>query len=118
MAELQSYAEIVGAEEITTPLRETGSSPGRPLGEYLELSHGTYVYNMPVPSVDRHRLRSVAKLTGDERLHGIASSGTVPISLDHLKDRDAETLVRVGYKIRYSSDEIDQLGLESPDRRS
>lgn len=118
VAQLQSFAEIVGAEVISAPLNETGNSPGRPLREYLELAKGTCIYNMPVPSVDQRRLRSAAKLTGDEQLQRIASAGTVPISLDHLKDRDAETLVRVGYKITYSPEEIRQLGLDNLDDRT
>jgi hypothetical protein len=118
VAQLQSFAEIVGAEAISGPLNETGKSPGRPLREYLELAKGTDIYDMPVPSSDQHRLRSVARLTGDERLQGIASTGIVPISLSHLRDRDAETLVRVGYRITYSPEEIQQLGLDDPDRRT
>lgn len=113
MAQLQAFAEIVGAEQVSGPLNETGKSPGRPLREYLELSEGTYIYNIPIPSTQRHRLRSVAELTGDERLQGIASAGSVPISLDHLRDRDRATLVRVGFKITYSPDEIQQLGLDN-----
>jgi hypothetical protein len=118
MAQLQAYAEIVGAEEISSPLNDTGKSPGRPLREYLELSHGTYIYNMPVPSTQRHRLRSLAELTGDEQLQGIASVGTVPISLDHLRGRDGETLVRVGYKITYTPEEIQVLKLDNADDRT
>jgi len=118
VARLQSFAEIVGTEVISGPLNDTGKSPGRPLREYLELAKGTCIYNMPVPSVDQHRLRSVAKLTGDEQLRRIATAGTIPISLDHLKDRDSETLVRVGYKITYSPEEIQQLGLDNPDERT
>jgi hypothetical protein len=118
MAHLQAYAEIVGAEELTGPLKETGASPGRPLREYLELSKGTYIYDMPVPPIDRTRLRSAARLSGDEELRRIATTGTVPISLDHLRERDAETLVRVGYRIRYSPEEIQELGLDIPDPRA
>jgi hypothetical protein len=118
MAQLQSYAEIVGAEEVSGPLQETGRSPGRPLREYVELSNNTYTYNMPVPSVDRDRLRSVARLSGDEGLHRIASAGAVPISLDHLRGHDAETLVRIGYKITYSPEEISRLGFDEPDPRT
>jgi hypothetical protein len=101
MAQLQSFAEIVGAEEISAPLQETGMSPGRPLREYVELSRGTYIYEMPVPSDQQDRLRALAELSDDEKLARIASTGKIPISLDHLRDRDAETLVRVGYRISY-----------------
>jgi len=113
MAQLQPFAEIVGAEVISVPLQETGMSPGRPLREYVELSRGTYIYDMPVPSGQQDRLHALAELSGDEKLARIASTGKVPISLDHLRDRDAETLVRVGYRISYSPDEIRQLGLDA-----
>jgi hypothetical protein len=118
MAHLQAFAEIVADAEISGPLNGTGESPGRPLREYLELSKGTYIYNMPIPSTQRHRLRSVAELSGDERLQGIASGGTVPISLEHLRDRARDTLVRVGYKITYSPEEIQRLGLDNADDRT
>ena len=118
MAQLQSYAEVVGSEEVSGPLQETGRSPGRPLREYVELSKGTYIYDMPVPSVDRERLHSVATLTGDEGLHRIASAGRIPISLDHLRGCAAETLVRIGYTIMYSPEEVDRLGFDDPDVRA
>jgi hypothetical protein len=73
---------------------------------------------MPVPPVHQHRLHSLAGLTGDERLRRIASEGTVPISLDHLREHDPETLVRVGYRIKYSPAEIQQLGLDDAERRT
>lgn len=116
MAQLQSFAEIVGAEELTGPLNETGRSPGRPLREYIDLSKGTYVLDIPVPSVDRQRLRKVAELTGDPWLQGIATTGTVSVSLEHLRDHDADkTHVRVGYKIDYSEGEVQELGIENLD---
>lgn len=119
MAQLQSFAEIVGAEELTGPLNETGASPGRTLREYVDLSKGTYVLDMPVPPVDRQRLRKVAELSGDPQLAGIATTGTVSVSLEHLRDRDADTtLVRVGYKIDYSADEVRALGIENIDPRA
>ncbi len=76
MAQLQVFAEVVGEEVISGPLQETGKSPGRPLREYIELSGGTYVYDMPVPATSQHRLRAVAELTGDERLGTIAFRGS------------------------------------------
>ena len=119
MAHLQSFAEIVGSEELTGSLNETGESPGRPLREYIELSEGTYVYDVPVTSVDQQRLRSVSELADDQRLLGIASAGSVPVSLEHLRGRDAdETLVRVGYMIDYSEVEARALGLGSPNSRA
>jgi hypothetical protein len=119
MAHLQSFAEIVGAEELTGPLNETGASQGRTLREYLDLSKGTYVLDIPVPSVDRQRLREVAELSGDGWLAGVATTGTVSVSLEHLRDRDADkTFVRVGYKIDYSEDEVQALGIENIDPRT
>jgi hypothetical protein len=91
-------------------------SPGRPLREYLGLSDGAYVFDMPVSAVDRQRLREIAELTGDEGLCGIATDGSVPISLNHLRGCDADqTLVRVGYLISYSQEEVRELGLDSRD---
>jgi hypothetical protein len=119
MARLQSYAEVVGAEELTGPLNATGMSPGRPLREYVDLSRGTYVLDMPVPPVDRQRLHKVAELSGDASLQEIATAGTVSISLEHLRNHDTDkTRVRVGYKIDYSEDEVQELGIENIDPRS
>jgi hypothetical protein len=119
MARLQPYAEVVGAEELTGPLNATGMSPGRPLREYVDMSRGTYVLDMPVPPVDRHRLRKVAEMSGDASLQEIATAGTVSISLEHLRSHDTDkTRVRVGYKIDYSEDEVQELGIENIDPRS
>jgi hypothetical protein len=119
MARLQTFAEIVGSDELSSPLGETGRSPGRPLREYIELADDAYVYNMPVPSVDRQRMHGIAKLDGNEGLRGIATVGSVPISLDHLRDSDPDkTLVRVGYKINYSQEEIEELKLDNSDPRT
>jgi hypothetical protein len=118
MARLRSFAEVVGSEELSGHLGETGSSPGRPLREYIELADDAYIYKMPVPLVDRQRLDSVAKRIGNEGLRGIAALGSVPISLDHLRSRDPDnTLVRVGYTINYSQEEIQELGLNDSDPR-
>jgi hypothetical protein len=119
MAHLQSFAEVVGSEELSGFLNETGESPGRPLREYVELSEGTYIYDVPFTSVDQQRLLSVSELASDQRLLEIASAGSVPVSLDHLRGRDADqTLVRVGYMIDYSEDEARALGLASPKPRA
>lgn len=119
MAHLQSFAEIVGSADLSGSLNETGKSPGRPLREYVELSEGTYIYDIPVTSVDQQRLQSVSELASDQRLVEIASAGSVPVSLEHLRGRDAdETLVRVGYMIDYSEDEARALGLASPNSRA
>jgi len=63
MARFQSFAEVVGSEELTAPLNETGKSLGRPLSEYIDLSDGSYLYEMPVTSTDQQRLRSLSELT-------------------------------------------------------
>lgn len=119
MARLQSYAEVVGAEELTAPLNATGMSPGRPLREYVDLSGGTYVLDMPVPPADRQRLHKVAEFSGDTSLEEIATAGTVSISLEHLRNHDTDkTRVRVGYKIDYSEDEVRELEIENIDPRS
>ena len=119
MARFQSFAEVVGSEELTAPLNETGKSPGRPLSEYIDLSDGSYLYEMPVTSTDQQRLRSLSELTGDRQFRDIATAGTVPISLEHLRDHDSDkTLVRVGYMIDYTHEESTALGLNEPDSRA
>jgi len=70
------------------------------VGATVAMSEGTYIYDVPVTSVDQQRLLSVSELVSDQRVLEIASAGSVPVSLDHLRGRDADqTLVRVGYMI-------------------
>lgn len=119
MAQLQSFAEVVGSEAVSGTLTQTGQSRGRPLREYVNLSGGTYVYEVPVTPIDQQRLQRVSELADDQRLLGIAVAGLVTVSLEHLRAHDADkTLVRVGYVIDYTEEETRTLGLNSPNSRA
>lgn len=111
--QIQTFAEVLGSEELAKPLRGVGGSGGRPLREYVELSRGTYIYDMPLSPIDRDRLRRSARFIGDDReIREISTTGAVRISLEHLRSHDVDTaVVRVGYLIEYSPDEVDALGL-------
>lgn len=115
MAEVESFAEVVGHERL---VKVMGSSNrrGRPLHEYLSLVGNGYEYRVMIPQSDQLVLEKLSDLTGDSCYRELAGSGSVSVSLEHLRHHDPDTtVVCVGYTISYSAGEAAALGLRDPE---
>jgi hypothetical protein len=123
VAQIQPYAEAVGAEKIAPrlaaadvinlPRTQPDGSPwnvggGRPVGEVLAEASGDYC-TVELPPSTRQRLGELDDLSDEVRRD--LERGFVEVSVAHLRDLPAMTRVRVGFKLIFTDSEIALLGL-------
>lgn len=118
MAEVYSYAEVVTDSSPQMQAYLAGRStrkPGRPLSEYLQLSGGEYRFDIPISAMLKDQMRLLGGVTGQVDLLELADKVTYPVSLEHLRTLDPDTLIVCGVGIRYSQSEGKELSLLKPD---
>ncbi|GEL26063.1 hypothetical protein PSU4_50170 [Pseudonocardia sulfidoxydans NBRC 16205] len=122
MAQIQPYAEAVGAEEIASPLTADNVinlPPTRPDGmpwtfgkrlaeEVLAEADGDYVAIELSPTTKQY-LGDLDDL--DDQVRRTLKRGFVDVSIAHLRDLPTETQVRIGYRLTFTDAEIERLGL-------
>jgi hypothetical protein len=92
--------EVV-VEEFSIP---PGGAPGDlapycvPLSDILRRTGGRYVCHVQPPEHLRRHWQRISTDIGESRLTEITRSATIPVSLEHLRSRDAST---VGITIRF-----------------
>lgn len=98
--------EVV-VEEVQPTADEIAQHPemaGIPLSTLLERTGGKYLWHYAPPTQLRQHWRRTATVIGDANLDEVSRSETIPISLEHLRDKDpATTRVKVRFDISYTS---------------
>lgn len=124
MATFATYAEVLTPQHVQMKMYAAGireDPPGLVLQDILEETGGVYE-TMEVLSDDfRKQIREVAELTSDERLLSVANLSEIPVSLEHLRHVDPQTLIVIGCRLSYTTEESDRLGLTDkrpPDPRT
>ena len=121
MAKFSTYAEVVGEDHPQRKAHLAGLTPkpGAKLSEILRSSGGTYETTVYLPPALRDDLRRVGTLTSDPELLRLAEQTEVPLSLEHLRGLDGETLISYGARLQYENDEGRLIGDqgEVPDPR-
>jgi hypothetical protein len=116
MAKFTGYADIVTPQHVLYKMYAAGikkTPPGHPLGDLLKETGGVYEIDLVVPEDMRNKLRLVAELSSDSELQAIADRGTSPVSLEHLRGVDPQTLIVYGHYLAFTKEENEQLDLGS-----
>jgi hypothetical protein len=114
MARFSTYAEVLTPDHLQWQAYKSGvkkNPPGQALADVLERAGGAYEFQMEIPQEFRDKLHAVGELTGDEKLIETAGLSAVPISLEHLRGVDPQTRIVFGYKLDYTPEESERLGL-------
>jgi hypothetical protein len=114
MAKFVTYAEILTPDHIQWQAYKSGikkNPPGVVLKDILERTGGTYEIRIDLSQATRDQVRRVAELTADEELLSVANQTAVTVSLDHLRDVDPQTRIVCGYRLDYTAEESERLGL-------
>jgi hypothetical protein len=118
MATFAGYAEVLTPQHILYKMYKAGikkTPPGERLANVLEESGGVYEVEARIPDDMRNDMRRVAEFSSDTELLSIANRGTAPISLEHLRGVDPQTLIVYGHNLRYTEEEGERLRqLEAP----
>lgn len=116
MATVQPYAEIVGQERIAPRLTaaELSRSAVTPsMGGHLvseELAHASGdIYSIPLSPADQELLSRLR--TPSKEVSSYLRAGVVNVSIGHLRDLPPDTRVRIGYVLRLTEAEIEELGI-------
>jgi len=118
MATFTGYADIVTPQHVLYKMYAAGikkTPPGHRLGDLLKETGGVYEIELVIPEDMRANIRRVAELSSDEELQAIAERGTAPVSLEHLRGVDPQTLIVYGHYLGYTEEEGERLRL-SPDQ--
>jgi hypothetical protein len=114
MARFSTYAEVLMPDHIQWEAYTSGikkNPPGVLLSDILEHTGGIYENRLDLEPEFRESVRKVAELAGDESLMRIANLSAVVISLEHLRNIDPQTRIVCGYRLDYTSEESERLGL-------
>lgn len=84
--------------------------PGHLLRDVLEESGGSYTLTLPLPEVLMEAIRQEVASSGDADLAEVAESGSVSVSLEHLRKFDPAT-TRIVYGVSVPAE------LHGPDNR-
>lgn len=115
MATLVTYAEVLTPEHPQMKFFTAGikkNPPGIRLREILRDTGGAYTTTTFLPENFRADIRRVAELTADEELLRISDRSELPVSLEHLRGMDPETLIVIGSRLDYTAEESRQLGAD------
>jgi hypothetical protein len=113
MAVFTTYAEVVTPEHDSMKAFIAGvkkNPPGLALADVLKHTGGVYETTMHLSDRVRERLRQVAELTSDERLLSISRQSEVPVSLEHLRHMDPQTVIVIGFRWSLTPEESEALG--------
>jgi hypothetical protein len=103
------YAEVIGQEKVSRKLVGAPDLDGRPLtgkrlGEFRAAADSD-TYLLPISERDKNLLQRIYDFTQDASCLEIKNNGYAAIPLEHLRDLDDETMVRVGYRLDFSREE-------------
>jgi hypothetical protein len=113
MPTVTPYAEVLGQEKVSKssvgiPHPDGLPLTGRPLGEFrAKADNNTFL--MPISERDKEELQLIYESNQDASCLELKDKGYVAVPLDHLRDLDDATRVRVGYEFRFSHEESDIL---------
>lgn len=117
MATFTGYADVLTPEHVLYKMYAAGikkTPPGHRLADILERTKGIYEIELRIPEDLRNDLRRVAELSSDKELLAIADRGKAPVSLEHLRGMDPQTVIVYGHNLIYTPEESDQLRLKQP----
>ena len=85
------------------------AEPGVVLGDVLRQTGGAYETTTRLTPKFREDIREIAELTSDDELLRISEVPEMPVSLEHLRHVDPQTLILVGYRLDVSPAESPRL---------
>ena len=114
MATFSTYAEVLTPEHIQWKAYTSGikkNPPGVTIKTILDHTGGVYENRIDLTEEFREEARKVAALTDDSTLMKIAALPAVTVSLEHLRHLDPQTRIVCGYRLDYTAEESERLGL-------
>src|SRR5580700_4622626 len=114
MARFSTYVEVLAPDHVTWKAYIAGitkNPPGVTLDEILKHTGGVYENRLELPENFRQQVRKLAELAGDKELMKISELSAVTISLEHLRHVDPHTRIVSGYRLNYTAEESERLGL-------
>jgi hypothetical protein len=79
--------------------QDSRAEAGVVLGDILQRTGGAYETTTRLTPKFREDIREIAELASDDQLLRIAELPEVPVSLEHLRHRDPQTRIVVGYRL-------------------